>query len=103
LVIHIFSPVSRKLPSGCRAARHFALSASDPEPDSLRQYAPHFSKKILEQLVCVYECVRSGFVLCSMPMIGGGLSFPEAASVRRHAMRIVEANQPFAIRIMQSE
>ncbi len=40
LVIHIFSPVSRKLPSACRTARALALNASDPDPDSLSAYAP---------------------------------------------------------------
>ena len=40
LVIHIFSPESRKLPSGCRVAFARAPSASDPEPDSLSAYAP---------------------------------------------------------------
>ena len=45
-VIHIFSPFSTKLPSGCRAAAVFAPSASDPEPDSLRQYAPTISPVI---------------------------------------------------------
>ena len=37
LVIHIFSLFRRKLPSGCFVARAFAPSASDPDPDSLRQ------------------------------------------------------------------
>ena len=37
LVIHIFSPESTKLPSGCRMALALAPSASEPEPDSLRQ------------------------------------------------------------------
>ncbi len=46
LVIHIFSPLRTKLPSGCRAARVLAPSASDPEPDSLRQYAPTVSPDI---------------------------------------------------------
>ena len=40
LVIHIFSPDSEKLPSASRVARARAPSASEPEPDSLRQYAP---------------------------------------------------------------
>jgi hypothetical protein len=35
LVIHIFSPFSTKLPSGCRIARVRAPSASDPDPVSL--------------------------------------------------------------------
>ena len=35
--IHIFSPLSTKLPSGRRTARVLAPSASDPDPDSLRQ------------------------------------------------------------------
>ena len=35
LVIHIFSPLRTKLPSGCRVALARAPSASDPEPDSL--------------------------------------------------------------------
>ena len=35
LVIHIFSPLSTKLPSAWRAARAFAPSASEPDPDSL--------------------------------------------------------------------
>ncbi len=35
LVIHIFSPLSTKPPSGCRDAFAFAPSASDPDPDSL--------------------------------------------------------------------
>ena len=38
LVIHIFSPEITKLPSGCFMARVLAASASEPEPDSLRQY-----------------------------------------------------------------
>ena len=46
LVIHIFSPFSTKLPSGCRAAVVFAPSASEPDPDSLRQYAPTISPVI---------------------------------------------------------
>ncbi len=37
LVIHIFSPDSEKPPSSRRVARVRAPSASDPEPDSLRQ------------------------------------------------------------------
>ena len=37
LVIHIFSPESTKLPSACRIARVLAPSASEPDPDSLRQ------------------------------------------------------------------
>jgi hypothetical protein len=37
LVIHIFSPESRKLPSAWRTARALALNASEPEPDSLKQ------------------------------------------------------------------
>src|SRR5204862_192707 len=45
-VIHIFSPLSTKLPSACLAARVFAPSASDPDPDSLRQYAPTSSPVI---------------------------------------------------------
>ena len=40
LVIHIFSPASTKLPSACSVARVLALSASEPEPDSLSAYAP---------------------------------------------------------------
>ena len=40
LVIHIFSPEITKLPSGCFMARVLAASASEPEPDSLRQYDP---------------------------------------------------------------
>ncbi len=35
LLIHIFSPLSTQLPSGCRIARVRAASASEPEPDSL--------------------------------------------------------------------
>ena len=35
LVIHIFSPLSTQLPSGCLVARAFAPRASEPEPDSL--------------------------------------------------------------------
>ena len=42
-VIHIFSPFSRKLPSGCRVAFVRAPIASDPDPDSLRPYAPRIS------------------------------------------------------------
>jgi hypothetical protein len=37
LVIHIFSPERTKLPSAWRMARAFAPSASEPDPDSLRQ------------------------------------------------------------------
>ena len=37
LVIHIFSPESTKLPSGCLTALALAPSASEPDPDSLRQ------------------------------------------------------------------
>src|SRR4029453_9801479 len=40
LLIHIFSPLSDQLPSGSFVARVFAASASEPEPDSLRAYAP---------------------------------------------------------------
>ncbi len=40
LVIHIFSPLSSHDPSAWRTALARALSASDPDPDSLRQYAP---------------------------------------------------------------
>ena len=43
LLIHIFSPLSSQLPSGCFTARVFAASASDPEPDSLKAYAPMIS------------------------------------------------------------
>ena len=43
LVIHIFSPLRTKLPSGWRVARVLAPSASDPAPDSLRPYAPMIS------------------------------------------------------------
>ena len=39
-VIHVFSPFRTKLPSACRVARVLAPNASDPEPGSLRQYAP---------------------------------------------------------------
>jgi hypothetical protein len=35
LLIHIFSPLSTQLPSGCFVARVFAASASLPDPDSL--------------------------------------------------------------------
>ena len=35
LVIHIFSPLRTKLPSGWRIARALAPSASEPDPDSL--------------------------------------------------------------------
>ena len=35
LVIHIFSPLSTQLPSGCFTARVLAASASEPDPDSL--------------------------------------------------------------------
>ena len=37
LVIHIFSPERTKLPSACVIARALAPSASEPDPDSLRQ------------------------------------------------------------------
>jgi hypothetical protein len=47
LVIHIFSPLSRQEPSGWRVARVRAPSASDPEPDSLRQYAPTISPETM--------------------------------------------------------
>ena len=40
LVIHIFSPLRAKLPSGILVARALAPSASEPEPDSLSAYAP---------------------------------------------------------------
>ena len=46
LVIHIFSPVSAKPPSGSRTARAEAPSASEPEPDSLSAYAPTISPEI---------------------------------------------------------
>ena len=46
LVIHIFSPVSAKLPSWSRTARVAAPRASDPEPDSLSAYAPTNSPEI---------------------------------------------------------
>ena len=40
LVIHIFSPLRTKLPSGCFVARVRAPRASEPDPVSLSPYAP---------------------------------------------------------------
>ena len=53
-VIHIFSPFITKLPSPWRTARVFAPSASEPEPDSLRQYgADQFAGQQLRQVLAL--------------------------------------------------
>ena len=45
LVIHIFSPLRTKLPSGCRTARAFAPRASEPDPDSLKRVGANRSRR----------------------------------------------------------
>src|SRR5262245_6756802 len=59
LVIHIFSPFRTQwFPSSLNRAVDFAASASDPEPDSLKQYALiHSPEPIFGKYFCFCSSV----------------------------------------------